>query len=70
MAPVDSRDYVLSVIYYSVLVRNTIWLVNTPSKHNFDPNAGPMLAHHLQRWLRSIAAGLVLLTAGGDYKPT
>ena len=43
-----------------------------------------MLAHHLRRWpsikpglvqrlvfagLRSIAAGLVLLTAGGDYKP-
>ena len=23
MAPVDSRDYVLSAIYYSVLVRNT-----------------------------------------------
>ena len=48
-------------------------------------NAGPMLAHSLRRWpsikqalvrrlvfagLRSIAAGLVVLTAGGDYKPT
>ena len=44
-----------------------------------------MLAHRLRRWpsikpalvqrlvfawLRSVAAGLVLLTAGGDYKPT
>ena len=31
MAPVDSRDYVLSGIYYSVLV-----LVHTPSKHDVD----------------------------------
>ena len=50
-----------------------------------SPNAGPMMAHRLRRWpsikpgliqrlvfagLRSIASGLVVLTAGGDYKPT
>ena len=48
-------------------------------------NAGPMLAHRLRRWpsikpalvqrlvfagRRSIATGLVVLTAGCDYKPT
>ena len=37
MAPVDSRDYVLSGIYYSVLL-----LVYTPSKHDVDQ----MLAQH------------------------
>ena len=32
MAPVDSRDYVLSGIYYSVF----LVLVYTPSKHDVD----------------------------------
>ena len=69
MAPVDSRDYVLSGIYYYVLV-----LVYTRRT-----NAGPMLAHRLRRWpsikpalvqrlvfagLRSIiAAGLATITS-------
>ena len=53
MAPVDSRDYVLSWIYYSVLVRT---LVNTLSKHDVDPmlvqcwlticDAGPASSQH------------------------
>ena len=59
MAPVDSRDYTLSRIYYSVLepgvadARNTMWLVNIPSKHETLTrcwsNAGPpsaTLAQH------------------------
>ena len=54
MAPVDSRDYVLSGIYYSVLLRNIMWLVNTPSKYNVDP----MLACLLRCWL-SIKSALV-----------
>ena len=81
MAYVDSRDYVLSRIYYSVSVQNKTRLVNIPSKHDFDP----VLAHRLRRCpsikpalvqrlvfagLRSIAAGPVLLTAGGDNKLT
>ena len=56
-----------------------------PANRRHCSNAGPMLAHHFRRWpsiklalvqrhvfagLRSIAAGLVVLTTGGDYKPT
>ena len=67
MALVDSRGYVLGGIYYSVLMRNIMWLVNTPSKHDVDP---ALVQRLLFAGLRSIAAGLVLLTAGGDYKPT
>ena len=94
MAPVDSRDYVLSGIYYSVLepanVRNTMWLVNTPSKHDtltqcWSNNGSPSatLAQHQTStgstprvcWgcVRSgsaYIAPLVVLTAGGEYKPT
>ena len=33
MARVDSRNYILSGLYYSVSVRNTPWLISTPSKH-------------------------------------
>ena len=73
-------------------VRNIMWLVNTPSKHetstlpaNTRTSAGLMLANSLRCWpsikpalflclmfteLRSIADGLVVLTAGGNYKPT
>ena len=43
MAPVESRDYVLSGMYYPVICET---LVNTPSKHDVDP----MLAHRLRRW--------------------
>ena len=43
----DSRDYVLSGIYYSVLVRNTC---QHSQKTRCWPNAGPMLAHNLWRW--------------------
>ena len=85
MAPVDSRDYVLSTLDYSVLeppdVRNTVWLVNTPSKHKMLTqswsNAGP--ASQLSTvstprvcWaaFNSIAIGLVVLTAGGEFKLT
>ena len=47
MAPVDSRDYVLGGIYYTVLVRNTC----QPSQQTRRwPNAGPMLAYNLRRW--------------------
>ena len=45
MTPVDSRDYVLSGIYYSVLVRNQ----QTQQTRRW-PNAGPMMAHRLRRW--------------------
>ena len=78
MAPVDSRDYVLGGIYYSVLVRNTCQHSQQTRRW---PNSGPpsaTLAQHQTNtgstprvcWeLRS--AGLVLLnTAGDDYKPT
>ena len=47
MSPVHSRDYVglLSGIYYSILVGNTMWLVNTPTKHDlltqYRPNVEP-----------------------------
>ena len=63
MAPVYSRDYVLSGIYFSVLeprhVRIIMWLVNTPSKQEtltqcWSNAAGPSL----QRW-SSIKPGLV-----------
>ena len=80
MAPVDSRDYIglLSGIYYSVLVRNTMWLVNSPSKHEILTqcwsDAGQMLAHRLRHW-PSIKPALVkrpalVVTAGGEYQPT
>ena len=45
MAPVNSRDDVLSGIY-SVLVQN---LQNSQQTRHW-PNAGPMLTHHLRRW--------------------
>ena len=47
MALVDSRDYLLSGIYYSVLVRNTC---QHSQQTRRCPNAGPMLAHNLRRW--------------------
>ena len=47
MAPVDSGDYVLSGIYYSVLVRNTCQYSQQTRRW---PNAGPMLTHRLRRW--------------------
>ena len=47
MAPVVSRDYVISGIYYSVLVRNTC---QQSQQTRHWPNAGPMLAHNLRRW--------------------
>ena len=66
-------------------MRNIMWLVNTHSKQVKLTDASPMLADHLRCWpniklalvqrlvlagLRSIAACLVVLIAGGDYKPT
>ena len=74
----DSRDYVLGAIYYSVACQHS-------QQTSRRPNAVSMLAHHLRRWpnikpalvrrlvfdgLHSIAAVLVLLTAVGDYNPT
>ena len=47
MAPVDSKDYVLSGIYYFVLVRNTCQHSQQTRRW---PNAGPMLARNLRRW--------------------
>ena len=47
MAPVDSRDYVISGIYYSVLVRNTCQHSQQTRRWS---KAGPMLAHNLRRW--------------------
>ena len=77
MAPVD-RDYALSGIYYSALVRNTC---QYSGKYDVYPNlvqcwrwpsSKPVLVQRLVfAGLRSIAAGLVLPnTAGGDYKRT
>ena len=80
MAPVDSRDYVclLSEMYYFVLVRNVMWLVNTRRR----PNGGLMLAHRLRRWpsirpaldqrlvFAGLRAGLLVVTTGWEYKPT
>ena len=48
VAPVDSRDYVLSRMNYSVLVRNTV-LSTIPAITKLT-NAGPMLAHGLRNW--------------------
>ena len=60
-------------------------LLRLPANTRRWPSAGPILAHRPRRWLsiktallqrfvfaglRSIAASLVVLTAGGDYKPT
>ena len=87
MAPVDSRDYVLSGIYYSVLKPRRCAKHNVAyeqSQQTPDPN--PML---VQCWpticnagpasnkpwisascLLGCNTGLVVLTAGGEYKPT
>ena len=90
MAPVDSRDYVLSRTYYSVLNSTPCGKNNVACQHSQQtvcrPNAGSMLAHSLRRWpsikpalVRRLVfagscvqlhAGLVVLTAGGEYKPT
>ena len=88
MASVDSRDYVLSGIYYSVLepcrcAKHNVACQHTPSEHDVDPvlvqcwptvcDAGPALNQH---WfnasclLGAAFADLVVLTAGGEYKPT
>ena len=76
---VNSRDYVLSGIYYSVLVRNTCQ--NSQQTRRW-PNAGPpsaTLAQHQTStgwtpcvsWEPRSIAGLVLIdTAGNDYKLT
>ena len=48
MAPVDSRDYVLSGIYYSVLVRNTC---QHSQKTRRWPSSGQILAHIMRSWL-------------------
>ena len=74
MAPVWNHDN----------VRNKMWLVNTLSTHetltrcwsNAEPPSATLARLQtalIQRLLfagRSIAAGLVVLTAGGDYKLT
>ena len=41
------RDYILSGIYYSVLVRNTC---QHSQQTRRLPDAGPMPAHNLRRW--------------------
>ena len=69
------------IIFTSGVVRNTMWPVNTPSKHETLTqcwsNSGPLfatLAQH-QNSTGSMprvcwAAGLAVHTASGDYKPT
>ena len=85
VAPVDSRDYVLRVIYYSVLephrcakhnlmkwnksgfrslMRNIMWLVNTPSKHETLTRCWSTVCDAGQA--SSQHAGLVVLTADTD----
>ena len=58
MAPVDMRDYVISGIYDSVLEPRRCAKHNVAAKTRRAPNAGPMLALHLQR-LPSIKPALV-----------
>ena len=83
MAPVDSRDYVLGGIYYSVLVRNTCQhsqqtRPGTLAQHQTSTGATPRVCtptlykcYTNILCLLGIAAGLILLnTADGDYKPT
>ena len=76
MAPVDSRDYVLSGMYYSVLEPRRRAKLNVACQYSQQilrrwPSIKPALAQRLVlAGIRSIAAGLVVLTAGGDYKPT
>ena len=67
MAPVDSRDDVLSGIY-SVLVRNNTCQHSQQTRR--WPNAGPMLAHHLRRWpsIKPLVQRLVF--AGSCVQPS
>ena len=75
MAPVDSRDYVLSGIYYSavkpLMCEARCGLSTHPANTGRWPSIKTALVQSLVfAELRSIAAGLVILTAGGEYKPT
>ena len=76
MASVDSRDYVLNVIYYSVLEPRCCPKHNVACQHSQQTrDIDPML---VQCWPTICKAGpasnqhngLVVLTAGGEYKPT
>ena len=89
MAPVDSRDYVLSRIYYSVLEPHRCAKHNVACQHPHQTryvasmlvqswptvcDAAPVSNQH---WFNASCllgvqwhAGLVVLTAGGEYKPT
>ena len=80
----DSRDYVLSGIYYSVLVRNTMWLVTLPANTTLTQcwsNAGPlsaMLAQHQTStgstprvcWAAFNSSWSSIAYCCSDYKPT
>ena len=86
MTSVDSRDYILSGIYTPVLEPRRCAKHNVACQHSQQTRyVDPMLAQRLRRLpiikaalvqrlmfagLRSIAASLVVLTAGGDYKLT
>ena len=84
MAPVDSRDYVglLREIYYSVLVRNIMWLVYIPSKQetltqcwsNAGPPSATLAQHHINTGstprVARLRVGLLVVTTGGEYKTT
>ena len=86
MALVDRRNYVFSEIYYSVLEPRRCAKHNVACQHSQQTrDVDRMQAQCLQRWpsikpallqcllfagLRSKHVGMVVLTAGGECKPT